>query len=123
MIEFDESKLPGKVYIGYMSYEVRPYIPPPPRCIKCQTYGHAAICKGKPRCGRYAGEHEYGECGEGVELKCCNCGGQHSSVYRGCESSKRAVEVQRVKALQGITYAEAVKKVSGEKIDYKLANN
>lgn len=124
MIKFDEAKLPGKVYIGYMSYEVRPYIPPPLRCFKCQKYGHvAAICKGKQRCGRCAGEHEYGKCGEGVKLKCCNCGGEHSSAYRGCEASKRAVEVQRVKALQGITYAEAVKTVSREKIVYKPANN
>ncbi|KAL1251099.1 hypothetical protein QQF64_018895 [Cirrhinus molitorella] len=27
MIKFDETRLPNKVYIGYMSYEVRPYIP------------------------------------------------------------------------------------------------
>lgn len=124
MIKFNESKLPGKVYIGYMSYEVRPYILPPLRCFKCQKYGHvAAICKDKQRCGRYAGEHEYEKCGEGVELKCCNCGGQHSSAYRRCEASKRAMEVRRVKALQGITYAEAVKKVSKEKIVCKPANN
>lgn len=120
MIKFDEAKLPSKLYIGYMSYEVRPYIPPPLRCFKCQRYGHvAAVCKGKQRCGRCSGEHEYGKCGEGVKLKCCNCGGEHSSAYRGCEASKRAMEVQRVRSLQGITYAEAVKKVSKEKPDLK----
>ncbi|XP_053479205.1 solute carrier organic anion transporter family member 3A1 isoform X2 [Ictalurus furcatus] len=123
MIKFDKSRLPSKVYIGYMSYEARPYIPPPLRCFKCQKYGHvAAICKGKQRCGRCAGKHEYGKCGGGVKFKCCNCGGEHSSAYHGCEASKKAAEVQQVKTLQGITYAEAVKKVSGERKGYKPEN-
>ena len=95
-----------------MSYDVRLYVPPPLRCFKCQKYGHvAAVCKGKQRCGRCAGEHEYGKCERGAKLKCCNCGGEHTSAYRGCEISKRAEEVQRVKTLQGVTYAEAVRKV------------
>ncbi len=112
LIKFDEPRLPNKVYIGYMSYEVRPYIPPPLRCFKCQKYGHvAAVCKGKQRCGRCAGEHEYGKCEEGAKLKCCNCGGEHTSAYRGCEMSKKAAEVQRVKISQGISYAEAVRKI------------
>ncbi|MGL4647017.1 MAG: hypothetical protein ACRCVL_08025, partial [Cetobacterium sp.] len=108
MIKFDEARLPSKLFIGYMSYEVRTYIPPPLRCFeKCQKYGHvAAVCKGKQRCGRCSGEHEYVKCGEGVQLKCCNCGGEHSAAYRGCEASKRAMEVQRVRSLQRITYAE-----------------
>lgn len=29
MISFDENKLPDKVYVGYLCYAVRPYIPPP----------------------------------------------------------------------------------------------
>lgn len=45
-------------------------------------------------------------------MKCCNCGGEHSSAYRGCKASKRATEVQRIKISQGITYAEAAKKVT-----------
>ena len=112
LLTFDEDRIPDKVFIGYMSYDVRLYVPPPLRCFKCQKYGHvAAVCKGKQRCGRCAGEHEYGKCERGAKLKCCNCGGEHTSAYRGCEISKRAEEVQRVKTLQGVTYAEAVRKV------------
>lgn len=44
-------------------------------------------------------------------MKCCNCGGEHSSAYHGCEASKRAAEVQKIKVSQGISYAEAAKKV------------
>lgn len=112
MVTFDEETLPKKILIGYMCYDVRLYIPPPLRCYKCQRFGHiAAFCKGKQRCGKCSGEHEYGKCEEGAKLKCCNCGGDHSSAYRGCEVSKRQAEVQRVKAVQGISYAEALKKV------------
>lgn len=68
----------------------------------------------KQRCGRCGGDHEYGKCAEGAKLKCCNCGGEHSAAYGGCEVSKRPVEVQRVKVAQGISYAEVVKKVSGD---------
>ncbi len=73
----------------------------------------AAVCKGKQRCGKCSGDHEYGKCEEGAKLKCCNCVGEHSSAYRGCEVSKRQAEVQRVKVVQGISYAEAAKTVSG----------
>ncbi|KAL0153030.1 hypothetical protein M9458_051629, partial [Cirrhinus mrigala] len=59
MINFDQEKLPEKVYIGFMCYDVRLYIPPPIRCFKCQRYGHvAAVCKGKQRCGKCSGEHD-----------------------------------------------------------------
>lgn len=112
MLTFDETKLHDKVFIGYMSYEVKMYIPPPVRCYKCQKYGHiAAICKGKMRCSKCSGEHEYGQCDKEAKLKCCNCGGEHSSAYRGCEVNKRMQEIQRIKVTQGISYAEATKKV------------
>lgn len=112
LLKFEEKTLPDKVFVGYMSYDVRPFIPPPLRCFKCQKFGHvAAVCKGKQKCGRCAGDHEYGKCEEGAPLKCCNCGGGHSSGFRGCEASKRAVEVQKIKTTTGTTYAEAAKKV------------
>ena len=115
LITFEGEKLPEKVYLGYMCYDVRAYVPPPLRCFKCQKFGHiAAVCKGKKRCSRCGGEHDYGECEEGAKVKCCNCGGEHSAAYGGCEASKKAQEVQKVKVVQGISYAEAVKKVSEE---------
>ncbi|XP_013885915.1 uncharacterized protein LOC106533973 [Austrofundulus limnaeus] len=107
MLKFEEERLPDKVFVGYMSYDVRPFIPPPLRCFKCQKFGHvAAVCKGKQKCGRCAGDHENGKCEEGAPLKCCNCGGGHSSGFRGCVASKRAEEVQKIKVTTGITYAE-----------------
>lgn len=46
MITFDEEKLPEKIFIGYMCYDVRLYVPPPLRCFTCQSFGHvAAVCR------------------------------------------------------------------------------
>ena len=44
-------------------------------------------------------------------MKCSNCGGEHTAAYGGCAVSKEAVEVQKIKAVQHITFAEALKNV------------
>lgn len=105
MIHFDEDKLPGKVFLGFISFPVRPYVPPPLRCHKCQKFGHvAAVCRGKQRCARC------GKCGQGVNHKCCNCGGDHSADYGGCMVRKHAAQVQNVKTREGLSYSEALKR-------------
>ncbi len=43
MVALDEEILPERIRIGYVSYVVRPYIPPPTRCFKCQRFGHIAV--------------------------------------------------------------------------------
>lgn len=117
VLTFDEPELPRRVLLGYMSYDVRLYIPPPLRCFKCQRFGHIANdCKGKQRCSKCGGEHDYGKCDTNATMKCCNCGGEHSAAYRGCEVSKRMQEVQRVKVTQGVSYAEAVRSVEKVKV-------
>lgn len=68
-IDFQDEKLPERVKIGYMSYFVSKYVPPPLRCYKCQRYGHI-VCRGKQRCAKCGGEHRYEECGENVKVAC-----------------------------------------------------
>ncbi|XP_073730159.1 uncharacterized protein [Misgurnus anguillicaudatus] len=116
LLEFREQRLPERIMVGFMSFYVREYIPPPIRCFKCQRYGHvAAICKGSQRCGKCGGNHEYGQCGDGAVRKCCNCGGDHTAAYGGCPARKKAVVVQQVKTNKNLSYAEAVKEVDKEK--------
>ena len=68
------------------------------RCYKCQRYGHiATFFKGKQRCGKCGGDHEYDKCESDVK-KCSNCGGGHTAAYGGCPVRKRAVVVQQVRA-------------------------
>ena len=80
-LEFKDEVLPGKVMVRYMSFNVRAYVPPPLRCFKCQRYGHtASVCKGKQICGRCGREQAYGACWSNSTVKCCNCGGNHTSA-------------------------------------------
>jgi len=89
----------------------------PLRCFKCQRIGHvAAVCRGKIRCVKCGGEHEFDKCTEVNGLKCCNCGGPHSAAYGGCEVQIKAREVQKYKAEHNVTYAEVVK-ICGSKED------
>jgi len=116
MLRFESSDiLPSKMMIGYVSFRVREYVRAPLRCYNCQRYGHiASVCRAKKRCARCGEEHDYGECG-GSEAKCCNCGGGHNVAYGGCEVRKRAVEIQKERDGNKLSYAEAVKKVDSRK--------
>src|ERR1044071_3835814 len=56
ILTFGSSTLPAKIKAGYLSLKVRPYIPNPLRCFKCQRYGHHSnactreeVC---PKCGK-----------------------------------------------------------------------
>lgn len=111
LLEFEKS-MPKKIRMGYLSYDVREYIPAPLRCFKCQRMGHTAgQCKGKPRCARCGGEHEYGNCGKDAKIKCCNCGGEHSAAFGGCPVQRQAREIQKYKISNQVSYADAAKKV------------
>lgn len=72
------------------------------------------MCKRKERCPKCGGEHRYNEY-DSIQDKCCNCDGQHRVTYRGCAVRRAAVEVEQVKAVQNISYAEAFKKVKKAK--------
>lgn len=112
LLEFQGGVLPERVKVGCLSFPVREFVPPPLRCYKCQLYGHiAAVCRGKQKCYKCGGEHRIEECKENSQVKCCNCGGQHTVTYGGCEVRKKAVEIEKVKKENNITYAEAVRKV------------
>jgi len=111
VVQFERT-LPKAVQMGYMNYSVREYIPKPLRCYKCQRMGHTAQqCKGKLRCARCGGQHEYGKCEKDAKIKCCNCGGEHSAAFGGCEVQREAREAQKVRFLNKVSYAEALKKV------------
>lgn len=124
MIEFEGSNLPTRVKLGFVSFLVREFIPPPLRCFKCQRMGHTAnVCKRKMRCAKCGGEHEYGKCEDGVVIKCCNCGGGHSAAYTGCPVQQEAREAQTIRTVQNVTYAEAMRKIKDKgKAEPKVNN-
>lgn len=116
LVQFSSKELPTELYFGYMRYRVREFIHKPIRCCKYQKFGRVAkLCKGTKRCAKCGGEHDYGECGEGVRPKCCNCGGGHSAAYWRCEVMRRETEIQSVKRKDRVPYAEAVKRAEQTK--------
>ena len=54
-----EKVLLGKVQIGFLSCNVRSFVPSPLRCFKCQRMGHVAVqCKGNKICAKCGRETE-----------------------------------------------------------------
>jgi hypothetical protein len=110
VLTFLNDKLPEKVFIGYESVPVRPFIPAPMRCFQCQRFGHIATrCEGKatcPRCGLE--KHEDAECKK--DPHCVNCEGDHPVYSRNCPKMKEERQVMEIKTRERISYFDARKK-------------
>lgn len=51
ILSFPGNQLPKKTNIGIEMCKVKPFIPNPQRCFKCQKYGHViSKCRGQERC-------------------------------------------------------------------------
>ncbi|XP_055880226.1 uncharacterized protein LOC129925206 [Biomphalaria glabrata] len=107
ILTFGTRTPPEYVKAGYLRVPVRPYIPNPMRCFKCQGYGHdAAVCKRNTVCARCAGEgHEDKGCT--AQFKCPNCQAGHSAYSKDCPVWKQEVAVQEYKARNGCTFSQA----------------
>lgn len=116
LLYFDLEDIPTEICLGYEMFEVKPYVPPVLRCYKCQGYGHiSSSCRGKQRCPRCAGEHEFEQCRNLDRPKCVNCGSLgHSSAYLGCPYRKQVSKAQYIKVTQKVSFAEALKNVREE---------
>lgn len=47
-------------------------------------------------------------------LYVATCGEEHSAAYKGCRHYVKALEVQRVRTNERVSYAEALKRVNNE---------
>ena len=82
LVTFERREVPKELYFAYECYKVFEYVPPVPRCYKCQTFGHIAdSCKNKVRCVRCGEGHSYNECPNKESPKCCRCNENHSAAY------------------------------------------
>ncbi|GBM28824.1 hypothetical protein AVEN_241848-1 [Araneus ventricosus] len=107
VLTFSKPKLPQHIMAGYIRCPVRPYIPNPLRCYKCQHFGHSKPnCRGTLTCARCAvAGHESNDCT--AKEKCVNCKGDHPSFSRSCPSWKMEKEVVTLKFRNNISYPEA----------------
>ncbi|GFY16305.1 uncharacterized protein TNCV_2349501 [Trichonephila clavipes] len=102
-------KLPSNIKAGYLNCKVRPYIPNPLRCFKCQRFGHSQTsCRGQLTCSRCASVgHASTDCS--LEPKCINCLQPHPSDSKLCPKWKIEKQIQEIKTTQNISYPEARK--------------
>ncbi|XP_055927007.1 uncharacterized protein LOC129958506 [Argiope bruennichi] len=115
ILTFHSSKIPEYIKAGYMKLAVRPYIPNPLRCFKCQRFGHSkASCRGSLTCASCAEiGHENSDCT--ASEKCFNCKGSHMSFSRSCPSWILEKEVIAEKVKKGISYPEAKRMVKARR--------
>ena len=114
VLSFSE-ELPQFVYLGFMRRKVKPYIPPPMRCHKCQVFGHHADkCNRNVRCVRCGQGHALDSCpvkDNIAEAVCVNCKGHHSAAYKGCTKYKEVSETLKVSVTDKMSYRDALIKV------------
>ncbi|GFO10695.1 RNA-directed DNA polymerase from mobile element jockey [Plakobranchus ocellatus] len=112
VLTFDSPKPPSRIRAGYLTLDVRPYVPLPMRCYKCQRYGH-----GKDRCKKPAAVCV--RCGKGIHVErdcsadphCVNCRGDHTASSKTCPKFLEEQAILRYKAENGGTFQQARKAV------------
>ncbi|XP_023214774.1 uncharacterized protein LOC111617717 [Centruroides sculpturatus] len=112
ILTFNKLTLPSFITAGYLRCPVRPYVPNPLRCFKCQRFGHSQTsCRGKSVCAQCGTEgHNSTEC---TGTPCCvNCKDEHPSYSRKCPAWQREKEIQRVKTVNNLPYPEARRMVT-----------
>ena len=106
-LDFEGRTLPEKIKLGYMSYEVREFNPPPLRCYRCQRFGHmSGGCTAAERCMICSGNHKKSNCMNKDNPKCANCGEAHVASSRICILNTKASEINR-HMRQGKPFLEA----------------
>ncbi|XP_058817556.1 uncharacterized protein LOC131680859 [Topomyia yanbarensis] len=113
---------PQYIYFGALRVPTRFYYPVPMLCFNCLEYGHTkARCKGASRCQICsAPEHKAEDC-KGVE-NCFHCKLGHKPTDRNCPVYKRENEIVKLKAEQGLSFAEA-KKIYDSRVGAKSYAN
>ncbi|GFU10899.1 uncharacterized protein TNCV_960641 [Trichonephila clavipes] len=109
ILTFNSPHLPTSIKAGYLHCKIRPYVPNPLRCFKCQRFGHSqTACRGQLTCSRCASVgHASTDCS--LEPKCFNCSESHQSDSKLCSKWKLEKKIQEIKTSKNISYPEARK--------------
>jgi len=116
VLTFASPQPPKHITAGYLRVPVKPYIPNPLRCFKCQKYGHSSrVCKSTALCVR-CGEsgHEAAHCKnqKSASIAKVTTLPPHESVPNGAWNQR----VQQIKVERGtcISFPDARKAVLSE---------
>lgn len=112
ILTFDTPVLPKQIIAGYLKINVRPFIPNPLRCFKCQKYGHSrTTCRSRlDTCGR-CGEEGHDSVACMKKAYCVNCQGEHPAYSKLCPKYQLEKEVQTLKITNNISFPDARKLV------------
>ncbi|XP_064461913.1 uncharacterized protein LOC135372152 [Ornithodoros turicata] len=107
ILSFQLHTLPSEIKAGYINCHIRPFIPNPRRCFKCQRFGHSSqMCRGQQVCPKCAGnDHPPESCSK--EFHCVNCQGGHPTYSRSCPRWKDEKDILRIRTEQKLTYKAA----------------
>ncbi|GFX68940.1 uncharacterized protein TNCV_682991 [Trichonephila clavipes] len=109
ILTFNSPNLPTSIKAGYLNCKIRPYIPNPLRCFKCQKFGHSQTsCPGQLTCSR---------CASVVPQTglCINCSEPHPSDSKFCPKWKIEKQIQEIKTNKNLSYLEARKLIVPQK--------
>lgn len=110
-LTFKGDSLPSHVKVGHFRHIVRPFVPKPLQCRKCQRIGHvSAVCTNAAVCSRCSGSHSSDAC-RAENQKCANCQGSHDATSKNCPHVKNEAKVLRQMVRDGSSHREAAAKV------------
>lgn len=110
VLTFNTQEPPKRIRFGFEYLDIKPYIPNPKRCRKCQKLGHTTKwCKKEEEvcaeCGQDRKQNHV--CGIKMCVNCCKPG--HASSSRDCPRFLMEKEVEFIKIDQKMTNYEAKK--------------
>lgn len=104
---FEGTTLPSHVKVGFVRHPVRPYVPRPVQCRKCQKIGHvSAACTSTKTCPRCGGVHDGPTCTIESPV-CANCKGPHEATSRECPKVKTEMKILKKMVRDHSTHREA----------------
>lgn len=116
IVTFDVCTLPASVNLGWTKCSVRPYIPRPRRCFKCQAFGHGATACRRDSAVCYNCAQEQHELPCNHPPKCANCFEQHPSSSTSCTFYKMEAEILATQTKERTSYHEAKRAVRARNV-------
>lgn len=112
ILTFERNTLLPSLKAGYINCRVRPNIPNPLRCFRCQRYGHGSRAfRGRKTCARCSGkDHPADACR--ANYKCANCDGDHTVYSRACAHFEKEKEILALKVKENISDQHAKRRLS-----------
>ena len=108
VLTFDTPVCPQHIDVHWIKrIPVRPYIPKPMRCFKCQKFGHKGQkCRSRTEiCVRCGAKEKHTNCDK--QPKCSNCKGNHEASDRSCTEYEKNQNILKHRANYGGTFAQA----------------